>query len=50
MKINRADLLWIYRFVENYEHIVQAYPELVTDEEIDDMEVVKQLVKEKLDE
>lgn len=50
MKINRADLLWIHRFLDNYEAIVEAYPELFTNDEIDDMEVVKQLVEEKLDE
>ena len=50
MKISRADLLWVQRFLHNYKTIVEAYPELFTNEDIDDMEVVQQLVKEKLDE
>ena len=50
MRINRADLLWIQRFIDNYSHIIEAYPELVSEEEEDDLKVVKQLVKEKLDE
>lgn len=48
--LSRADLLWISRFIDNYRNIVNAYPELFTNDEIDDMEVVKQLVEEKLDE
>ena len=46
--INRADLVWLLKFVENYEHVLDAYPELFTESDIDDIKVVKQLLKEKL--
>jgi len=48
-EINKADLLWIQRFVDNYWNVLEAYPELFKEEDIDDLKVVSQLLKEKLD-
>jgi hypothetical protein len=46
--LTRADLLWIMRFVDNYQYLVREYPELFSKDDIDDVKVVKQLIKEKL--
>jgi len=47
-EISRADLTWLLRFVENYEFVFNAYPELFNQEDEDDLKVVKQILKEKL--
>ena len=49
-EISKVDLTWLLTFVENYEFIVNAYPELFKDADIDDMKVVKQLLEEKINE
>lgn len=47
--LNRADLMWILRFVENYTALIEDYPELFKEDEIDDAKVVRQIVQERLD-
>lgn len=49
-RINKADLLWLQQFVDNYQYVYEAYPELFSKYEEDDLKVVRQLLKEKLDE
>lgn len=49
-QINKADLLWIKKFVDNYEYVVDAYPELFEESDIDDMKIVAQILEEKLNE
>jgi len=48
--LTKADLKWLFTFVENYENVLYAYPELFTESDIDDIKVVKQLLEEKLHE
>ena len=48
--LNTADLLWILKFVDNYTFLIEEYPELFKQDEIDDAKVVRQIVKEKLGE
>lgn len=48
--LNKADLKWLLTFVENYEYVLDAYPELFTESDIDDIKVVRQLLKEKVNE
>ena len=48
--MNRADLQWVLKFVNNYENVLEAYPELFSAEDIDDIKIVKQLLEEKLHE
>jgi len=50
VKITKADLKWLLTFVENYEYVLDAYPELFTASDIDDIKVVKQLLEEKVNE
>jgi hypothetical protein len=47
-ELTKADLQWVLRFVENYEYLIEEYPELFTVEDIDDVKVVKQILEEKL--
>ena len=49
-RLTKADLTWVKRFVDNYAWVQSAYPELFTKQDIDDFKIVKQIVKEKLDE
>jgi hypothetical protein len=49
-RINHPDLIWLRLFVENYEYVLKAYPELFSKEDEDDLKVVKQIIKEKIDE
>ena len=37
--MSKADLLWLKKFVDNYEYVVEAYPELFEMDDIDDMKV-----------
>jgi len=46
--ITKADIGWILTFVDNYEALVEEYPELFKESDIDDMKIVRQLLKEKL--
>ncbi len=48
--VTQADLQWLLTFVDNYEYVLKAYPELFSKDDIDDMKVVRQLIKEKIDE
>jgi hypothetical protein len=49
-EVSKVDLLWLKKFVDNYEYVLDAYPELFTEEDIDDIKVVGQLLQEKIDE
>jgi len=49
-QVTKADLKWLLKFVENYTYVLDAYPELFTASDIDDIKVVKQLLKEKVNE
>lgn len=49
-RITKADLLWLLKFVDNYQYVFEAYPELFKQEDEDDLKVVKQILKEKIDE
>ena len=48
--ITKADLTWLLTFVKNYEYVLDAYPELFTESDIDDIKVVRQLLEDKLHE
>jgi len=49
-QISKVDLLWLLKFVVNYENVLDAYPELFSVEDIDDIKVVKQILEEKVNE
>ena len=49
-KLNKADLLWLKKFVDNYEYVLDAYPELFELDDIDDMKIVAQILEEKINE
>jgi ribosome biogenesis protein Nip4 len=49
-EVNRPDLKWVQKFLENYGDLVEEYPELFKQDELDDWKIVKQIIKEKLDE
>jgi hypothetical protein len=46
----KTDLLWLKKFVDNYEFVVDAYPELFEVEDIDDMKIAAQILEEKINE
>jgi hypothetical protein len=46
--LSKADLQWIKKFVDNYEYVVETYPELFTMDDIDDMKIASQILEEKL--
>lgn len=48
--LTKADLTWLLRFIENYDYVMDAYPELFKESDEDDLKVARQLIKEKLDE
>ena len=50
VKISKADLTWLKKFLVNYGDLVEEYPELFKTSELDDYKVALQLVKEKLNE
>jgi len=49
-ELNKADLKWLLTFIENYDYVMDAYPELFKESDEDDLKVARQLIKEKLDE
>ena len=46
--MTKAEMLWLMKFVDNYEYVLDAYPELFKASDIDDIKVVKQILEEKL--
>jgi len=48
--LTKADLKWLLTFIDNYEYVYDAYPELFNESDEDDLKVARQLIKEKLDE
>lgn len=48
--LSRADLLWLKKFVDNYDYVVEAYPELFKMDDIDDMKIAAQILEEKINE
>ena len=49
-ELTKPELKWLLTFVDNYEHVFNAYPELFKEQDEDDMKVVKQILKEKINE
>jgi hypothetical protein len=47
---NRADLLWLKKFIDNYGDLLSEYPEIFKKDEEDDWKVAQQIIKEKLNE
>lgn len=50
MEITKAELLWIKRFVDNYDFLFELDPSLFKDEDVADFKVVQQIVNQKLEE
>ena len=48
--LSKADLLWLKKFVDNYEYVVDAYPNLFEMDDIDDMKVAAQILEDKINE
>ena len=48
MRISKADLLHVKKFLDNYETLVNGYPEIFKNDELDEYKIVKQLIEEKL--
>ncbi len=48
--MSKADLLWLKKFVDNYEYVVEAYPELFEMDDIDDMKIAAQILEDKIHE
>jgi hypothetical protein len=48
MEITRAELVWLLKFIDNYDNVLEAYPELFTKYDIDDIKIVRQIIEEKL--
>ena len=48
--LSKADLLWLKKFVDNYEYVVDAYPNLFDMDDIDDMKIAAQILEEKINE
>lgn len=48
--MTKADLQWIKKFLDNYEYLVEVYPELFKVEDIDDVKIAMQLIEEKINE
>ncbi len=49
-RLNKADLIWLKKFVDNYKYVFDAYPELFKPEDEDDLLIVGQLLEEKINE
>ena len=49
-EISKIDLKWLLMFVKNYEFVLDAYPELFKETDVDDMKIVKQILEEKINE
>ena len=49
-EMTKAELEWLLRFVDNYKYVHDAYPELFSPTDEDDLKVVTQILKEKLNE
>ncbi len=49
-ELNKADLLWLKKFVDNYEYVVEAYPNLFDMDDIDDMKIAAQILEDKINE
>lgn len=49
MNVTKADLLHVKTVLENYKFFVEEYPEYFSDEEEDELKIVLQLIKEKLE-
>ena len=49
-ELTKAELKWLLTFVDNYEYVYDAYPELFNESDEDDMKIVKQILEEKLNE
>jgi len=48
--MTKAELLRIQKFVDNYDYLVDLDPVLFKDEDIEDLAVLKQILKEKIHE
>jgi hypothetical protein len=46
--MTRAELEWLKKFVDNYKYVLDAYPELFSKTDEDDLKVVTQIIEEKL--
>ena len=50
VSITKAELIWLMTFVDNYQNVLVAYPELFKMDDEDDLKIVKQILEEKLNE
>jgi hypothetical protein len=48
--MTKAELEWLMTFVDNYKFVFEAYPELFSPSDEDDLKVVTQILQEKLNE
>lgn len=48
--LNKTDLLWLQKFVTNYRYVLDTYPELFNEDDIDDIKIVAQILEEKINE
>lgn len=48
--MTKAELVWLLKFIDNYDYVLDAYPELFSTEDIDDIKIVRQIVEEKINE
>lgn len=46
--LTRPDLTWIRKFLQNYEDLLEEYPELFSVEDIEDIKIVRQIVEDAL--
>ena len=46
--LTKADLWWIKKFLKNYKELVEDYPGLFSNDDIDDLKVVDQIIEERL--
>lgn len=46
--LTKPDLTWIRKFLQNYEDLLEEYPELFSVDDIDTVKIVRQLLEEKL--
>lgn len=50
VEITKAELLWLKKFVDNYDFLLDLDPSLFKDDDIEDFKVVQQIVNQKLEE
>jgi hypothetical protein len=49
-KVTKAEILWLKKFVDNYDYLVDLDPSLFKDEDIEDYKIVQQIINQKIEE